>query len=514
MLDSVPSGRARLVAAVLCAAAASGAAVSLMGVSAWLISKAAQHPPFLELSVAAVGVRFFGIARAVFRYVERLVGHDIALRMQTALRLRSYAALARTTLVGRAKGDLLVRVVSDVSAIEDVVVRVIQPFCAAVLVVAGCGALIARFSPAAAGTLVLSAIAGGIIVPWLAQRLSSAADAAAAPLRGRLGQTVHDITLTAPDVAAYGAETRSLARVDALDDRLRHTDARAAWARGLGDGLQVIAAGAAILAGLVIGATAVADGAMGDRLLAVLVLIPLALHEVFANFSQAAQTLTRARVSLARVDAILEAEPIGRGDAILAPSGEPGTITCRNLTIGWPGGEAIADGLDLSLAPGRSVAITGPSGIGKTTWAATIMGLIPPLGGDLATSGRIGYLAQDAHIFATTVAENVRIGAKDATDEDVAAALAEAGLPLDPQRRIGEGGSTLSGGEARRLSLARLFAGDSALLILDEPTEHLDRETADRLADDIWSRLGERPVLVITHDERLAARCNEVVEMH
>ena len=169
--------------------------------------------------------------------------------------------------------------------------------------------------------------------------------------------------------------------------------------------------------------------------------------------------------------------------------------------------------MTLAVAPGERVALVGPSGVGKTTVAATAMGLIPPLSGTVRRGGRVGYLAQDAHIFATTVAENVRIGNRDATAEDIADALARAGLPIDPERRIGEAGSTLSGGERRRLALARLLVGRRDLIILDEPTEHLDRETADALMADVWRAFADAPVLVITHDPDVIAACDRVHEL-
>jgi len=513
LLDSVPKAKSRLFWAVIFAACASGAAVSLMGVSAWLISKAAQHPPFLELSVAAVGVRFFGISRGVFRYVERLIGHDVALSMQSALRLKTYQALSRTTLLGRRQGDLLVRVVADVGAIEDIVVRIVQPFLAASIVVVGVCAILARFSVAAALTVLASAILGGLVVPWMTQRVSLKADERAIPLRGDLGVVAHNLSRNAVDLAAYGAQERGLARLASVDAALRETEEAAAWAKGIGAGLQTIASGIGFIGGLWIGSVAVANGLMGERLLAVMVMAPLALHEVFATFSQAAQTWTRAKVALTRVTAILDAPPVGHGDVDQRQASETPSLTCQDLEIGWPGHPPVAQGLTLAVAPGEAVGVMGPSGVGKTTLAATVMGLIPPVAGELATSGRIGYLAQDAHIFTTTIAENVRIGNKDATDDEVRAALAEAGLDMPLDREVGEMGVGLSGGEARRLALARLFAGDYRLLILDEPTEHLDRETAEQLMDEIIDGVARRPVLVISHDETIAARCDRVLTM-
>lgn len=513
LVRAVPRGRWLLAAAITLAAAASAASIALLGVSAWLISKAAEHPGFLELSVAAVGVRFFGISRGVFRYAERLVGHDLALRMQSALRLRTYTSLARTTLLGRRHGDMLVRVVADVEAVQDVVVRVVLPFASAVVVMAGTTAMLARFSIGSAAVLLATAVLAGLVLPWWAQRVSRDADSAAVPLRGELANQVRETSLSAVDLVAYDADIAALARIDALDAELRAVERRATLVRAFAAAGQVLAAGSAVIAALWIGGQAVVSGDIAPRLLAVLVLTPLALHEVLGGLAQAAQTLTRAQSALARVVDVLNAEPVGRGDAPVGePSAEP-NVRVNDLAVGWPGSGAVASGITFELLAGQSVAVVGPSGVGKTTLAATVLGLIPPISGEVTTAGRVGYLAQDAHLFATTVAENVRIGNKDATDDEVVAALTAAGLPLNPERVVGELGATLSGGEGRRLALSRLLAGSYDVLVLDEPSEHLDAPTANALLDDLWAGVGTRPLLVVTHDERVVARCDKVVRL-
>ena len=146
-------------------------------------------------------------------------------------------------------------------------------------------------------------------------------------------------------------------------------------------------------------------------------------------------------------------------------------------------------------------------------YGATLLGLIPPLSGRAEASGRVGYLAQDAHVFSTSVAENVKIGKRDASDDEVAAALAAAGLALDPGRLVGELGAPLSGGEARRLAASRVLVGEFGTLILDEPSEHLDAQTASALLDDLWASAGDRPLLAITHDPDVIARCDRVVRL-
>lgn len=515
LLDAVPKARGHLALSIFLAALASAASVGLMATSAWLLSRAAEHPPVLYLQVAAVGVRFFGISRGVFRYVERLVGHDLALKMQSALRIHTYDRLSRTTLLGRRRGDLLTRIVADVEAIQDLVARVLIPACAASLVIVATTTLFAVFSPAAAVMLLGSAVLAGVVFPLWAQRMSRAADEATVPARGRLADQAHEISRAATDLVAYGATADKVAELLLVDEELKRAEEKAAFSRGLATAFQILAAGGAVIGCLIIGGQAVAAGTLPPVMLAVLVLTPLALHEVLSTLTQAAQTYTRAKVALSRVEAELEAPPVGAGDLTTAaadqPAGEPG-IAITDATIGWPGSPPLFD-LSLRVGRGERVALVGRSGVGKTTVAATVMGLIPAQAGEVAVTGRVGYLAQDAHIFATSLAENVKIGKKDATDEEVADALTRAGLDLGPDRVVGELGATLSGGEARRVALARLLVGDYAVWLLDEPTEHLDAETAAALLDDVWTAAGDAPMLVITHDPAVVTRCQRVIRL-
>lgn len=511
LMDAAPKGRRRFLFAVLLAALASSSSVALMGVSAWLLSFAAMAPPVLYLQPAAVGVRAFAISRGVFRYLERLVGHDVALRMQGALRVRVYDKLSATTLIGQRRGDLLTRVVSDVVAIQDLVVRVLIPFLSAGVVVVAASLAFAVLSWPAAIALFVTAALAGVVLPLWTQRLSMEADLAATPTRGRLADGVRELSRTSTDLVAYGADPAALDALLEVDDELRRIEARGAWIRGIATGGQVVASGVAVLASLYFGTQAVAAGTLDPRFLAVLALAPLALHEVLATFAQAAQTYTRSRSALGRLTEVLEAEPIGTGDVV--PGDDAPGLELRDVTIGWPGGGVVQEGIDLTVVPGERVALVGPSGVGKTTLAATAMGLIPPLAGEISRGGRVGYLEQDAHIFATTVAENVRIGDRDASDAAITSALSHAGLPVDPERIIGEAGTTLSGGERRRLALARLLVGERDLVILDEPTEHLDRETADALMADVWRAFDTHPVLVITHDPEVMAQCTRVARL-
>ncbi|WOP19752.1 thiol reductant ABC exporter subunit CydC [Raineyella sp. LH-20] len=512
LVRTLPEGRGRVLASVVLAACASGAAVGLLGTSAWLLSRAAQHPPILYLMVAITAVRTFGISRGAFRYAERLLGHDLALRMQSALRLRVYDVLSRTTLLGRRRGDLLIRIVDDVRAVMDAVVRVVVPAAAAGLVAVATTVIITLFSVPAGILLGASAVLAGVLIPWLAGAASRRADASLAPLRGELADAVAALHRTAPDLVAYGVQDAALARIDTLNARLTAAEERAARVRGLSGALQVPAAGVAVLGSLIVGAPAAAGGTLPVVQLAVLVLTPLALHEALEPLAEAAQTWTRVRSSLRRVDEVLATPPTGRETGPERLVGGP-SLDLRGLAAGWPGADPVVTGLDLHVGAGERVALVGRSGLGKTTVAATVMGLLPPRAGEVEVHGTVGYLAQDAHVFDTSVDENVRIGRRDATPDEVVDALHLAGLDLAPERTVGEHGGRLSGGEARRLAAARLFVGDANVVILDEPTEHLDEETAAALVADLWAATAGAAVLVITHDPAVRDACDRVVDL-
>lgn len=512
IIDDVPAGRSRVAFAIVLSALASGASVGLMATSAWLLSRANEHPPVLMLMVAVTSVRAFGISRGFFRYVERLVAHDLALHMQSALRLRVYRALRRSSLLGRRHGDLVVRVVTDVQAVMDAMVRVLVPFSAAGVVVAGTTVLFLALSPATAVVVAATALLAGLVIPWWTRTASRRADASVAPLRGEMAGLVAQLHRTAPDVVAYGAQAPVLARIEQVNDRLTAAEERASWVRGVATGLHVLATGAAVLGALAIGGREVVAGTLAPVALAVLVLTPFALHEILEPLSEAAQTWTRVRGSLGRVAEVL-ALPATAAD--VDPQRGPGgpRVELEGLEVGWPGSGPVVTGLDLQVGAGERVGLVGASGIGKTTVAATIMGLIPPRDGAVRVQGTVGYLAQDAHVFDTSVAENVRIGNKDATDDEVRAALARAGLDLAPERTVGEHAGRISGGEARRLALARLFVGRADVLVLDEPTEHLDEPTADALMADLWRATRDDAVLVVTHDPRVMEACDRLVHL-
>jgi ATP-binding cassette subfamily C protein CydC len=533
---SRPAG-AGLSLAVAAGAGAAAASVGLMATSAWLISRAALHPPVLHLMVAIVAVRAFGISRGVLRYAERLAGHDAALHALGALRLRVYARLERLAPAGLAdfrRADLTQRLVGDVDAVLDMLTRVALPYAVAGIVGLGSVALVGALSPVAGAALAAGLLLVGVGVPVLQRAAARRADARLAPLRGELATGTADLLHGLPDLIAYGATDAHLARLAATDARLRRAEQRSGAAAGTSAAITVLATGLALLAGLAAGAVAVHAGELRGELLAVIVLTPLAVFEAAAGLPVAAQRFAAARASLRRLAEVLAApDPVGVPAVPADVPDGPHTLRLSGVTAGWVPGRAAVRDVDLTLRPGARVALTGPSGSGKSTIAALLVRFLDPTAGSITLDGVdlrrmspdrvrqiVGYLPEDAYLFDTTIAANLRIARRDATGADLRAALAQARLldwvdtlPDGLETLVGEHGTALSGGQRRRLALARALLADFRLLILDEPTEHLDDETAAALTRDLLAAAGDRTVLLITHRTDLAAEVDEVIAL-
>ncbi len=514
----------RLFGASLLGAAAVGAGVGLLATSAWLISRAAQHPSVQVLAVAVVGVRFFGLSRGLFRYAERLVGHDAAFRVLADLRVAVYSGLERLAPAGLPafrSGDLLARLVDDVDVLQDLMLRVLPAYLIAFLVGAGVVGFTTWLLPSAGLLLGLLLLLAALVVPALSRWLTRRSESRVAQLRGDLASSVVDLLRGAPDLVAYGAAPSQLATVVAYDAALTRTAAASARTAGVGVGLGGLLSGVAVVGALALGIPAVRSGRLDGVLLAVVVLIPLAAFEAVAGLPAAGQALERVRRSAARIFDVLDRPvPVADRAQPVSIKRAAGTLSVRGLTARWPGAEGLAlRGIDLELRPGQRVAVVGASGSGKSTLAAVLLRFLPYESGSVSLGGVeldsvdgdrlrtvIGLAAQDAHVFDTTLAENLRLARRQASDDDLRAALARArllefvdSLPAGLETEVGEFGASLSGGQRQRLEIARALLADFPILILDEPAEHLDTATGDELTADLLDLTRGRTTLVITH---------------
>jgi thiol reductant ABC exporter CydC subunit len=503
---------------------AAGSAIGLLATSAWLISRSARHPPVLYLMVPVAAVQAFGIGRAAFRYAERLAGHDAALRLLAGRRMAVYDKLGRLAPAGLAafrSGDLISRLVGDIDSLTDRWLRVRLPY--AVAAVAGAGAVLvsAALLPAAALVLAVSLAGVAVAAPVLAGLASRRAERQLAPRRGELAAATVDLLYGAGELAVFGG-TGGRGGIDTALDAVRAANAgvtqrerRSAYARGGGAAMTALAAGAALYGALVLGVAGVRSGAMAGVTLGVLVLIPMAAHEVFGALPAAAQQIPRLRAADARVEAVLASpDPVTDPAVIRDLPRAPYDITIRGLAARWTAdGPDVFRDLDLDIPAGSRLIVTGPSGCGKTTLAMVLLRFLEPAAGSVALNGTgiteltgdqvrsvIGLCAQDAHVFDSTIRANLKLAKPDATDAELELALRRARLTeLTLDTPVGEHGAKLSGGQRQRLSLARVLLADFPVVIFDEPAEHLDDQTAEALTHDLLAETTGKTVLLITH---------------
>lgn len=504
------------------------AATGLLLASAWLIVRAAEQPPVLYLMVAIVSVRFFGLSRAALRYVERLLTHDAAFARVTEARIAVYQDLERAAPVGmpgRRRGDLVSRVVSDVDAVQDRMLRLRGPWIIALAAAAVTITLVAVLDPVSAVVLAVATLvsmtAVRAVVPWAVRRSGEQS----ARWRGELAADVSQGVLAAPDLVAYGAGNLLRDSAHRSIERLARAQRRSAVLAGLGEALVLLSTGAAV------SIIAALSGGLDPVLVGVVVLAPLALLEPLTALAEAEalrpgiEDAERRLAELGQVNAAITDPPV---TAALPGSFD---LDVADLAIGWD--TTLASGIEFSLPQGEVLAIAGPSGAGKSTLALTLARLVEPRAGVIRLGGTdvralaasdtrsvIGYLAQDEIVFDTTIRENLRIANPEATDVEMFAALRIAGmadfmasLPDGLDTTVGERGGRLSGGERQRLCLARLVLGGHRVLVLDEPTEHLDHETAEKLLDDILALAPARSVVVISHAPWVLDRLGRTVDL-
>ncbi|MGW2960617.1 thiol reductant ABC exporter subunit CydD [Streptomyces sp. NPDC001220] len=514
----------RLLLALLLGALALGSAVGLMATSGWLISRASQQPPVLYLMVAVTATRAFGIGRAVFRYSERLVSHDAVLRMLADTRVAVYRRLERLAPAGlRAtrRGDLLSRLVADVDTLQDYWLRWLLPAGAAVAVSAGAVGFTAWLLPEAGAALAVGLLAAGVGVPLVTSAVARRAEQRLAPARGLLATRVTDLLTGTAELTVAGALPARTSAARQADRTLTRIASRAATATALGDGLTALLTGLTVAATALLGAQGVADGRLSGVAMAVVVLTPLAAFEAVLGLPLAVRHRQRVRRSAERIYEVLDApEPVREPERPRQAPATPFPVVLTGLSARHEGRrrDALA-GLDLTLHEGHRIAVVGPSGSGKTTLAQVLLRFLDPGAGSYTLAGvdaqgmdgddvrrLVGLCAQDAHLFDSSVRENLLLARKDAAEEDLRDALGRArlldwvdGLPDGLDTLVGEHGARLSGGQRQRLALARALLADFPVLVLDEPAEHLDLPTADALTADLLAATEGRTTVLITH---------------
>jgi len=513
----------RLALAVALAAGAAAAAIGLLSTSGYLISRAAQRPEILTLMVAIVAVRAFGIIRAVLRYAERLVSHDLALRHLARMRARFYRRLV--PLVPRAlqarSGDLLSRFVADVDTLQDLHLRVVIPALLSLLVLGGAGLAAWLILPAAGAAVLASMTVAIIVLPCLSSAVAARAARRQAPARAALCSELVESIDGASELALAGRAGERVALLAQRDACLAGIARRDALASSLAASAAGVLSGAGIVVVLLVAIPAVRSGALPGVLLAALVFLLLGAYESVLPLSAAARRLHACAAAAGRLAGLGQGAPaICDPPAPRRPRGG-GELRLAGVSFRYEqDGPWVLRELDMAIAPGEHVALTGASGAGKSTVAELLVRFADPVRGSVSLDGidlrelsqqdlrgAVTLCAQDCHVFNTTIRENLLIGSRQAGEREIAEAIEAVGLaewvaelPAGLETMLGQGGELASGGQRRRIALARALLSPARFLILDEPTAHLDPELAAGVMAGLLGMCAGRAVLVISHD--------------
>ena len=518
--DDVDLPEPRFAISTALSGVASASGVALTATAGWLIVQASTHPAVLTMLVAIVGVRTFGLARPVVRYAERLRSHDAALRLLARRRVQVYDAIVPLTpgRLGRRRGDLLTAVVDDVDSVVDRELRVRMPWRSYAIVVVAATVVALLVHPVVAPLVAAAATLSGAGAFWIPRLGAARAERAAVTARASLSVHVVEVAQVARELRMWQATGRAVDETARVSDGLGRAGVRAgAWAAAGRAWVLALAAGG-VVAVAASTAPAVADGGLSGPMMALLVLTPLALADVALPLADAGALSVRTDAAAARLRRLERTAPAVR-DTVSHPPGPGHDVVTDQVRGRWEQGAPTTAPLSLALDPGDRVALVGSSGSGKSTLAALLVRFLDPVSGvvrhggvdlrDLALDDvrrLTGFVDDDPYVFATTLAENVRLARPGATDHEVADALARArlgdwvsALPDGLDTWLGDGHAGVSGGERARLGVARSLLAEQPVLVLDEPAAHLDHATAQLLAAELLTGERTRTVLWITH---------------
>jgi thiol reductant ABC exporter CydC subunit len=525
----------RLALAGLLGLASAAATIGLLAGSGYVVGRAALRPGLDALVGILAAIEVLAFLRGPLRYAERLVGHDAALRALGQWRVWLYDRLAcrvPSAFSSWRSGDLLSRAINDVDALTDLYLRTVLPI--AVAVSAGALGVVVEglVLPVAALALGLPMLVALVVPAWLLWRRG---DAGAADLAGALSAQVVDVIHGAPDLLAFGADAAALDQLETLGHQAAAAERQLARTAMVATLVVQLCQAAALAAVLAVSVVAVHDHHMGRVMVAVLPLAALGAFEPIGQVALAVGRAVSTEAAAARLLALDQvAVPVQDPDQPTALAAGVPAIAFEAASLRYhPDLPLVLDGVSLELAPGRRLAVTGSSGAGKSSLVSALLRFWPLESGRLRVGGtdvvelRAGdvraacaLVDQSAHLFAGTLRANLTLGRPEASDDEVAAAVAAARLtqwvgqlPAGLDTPVGEDGVTISGGERRRVAVARALLAGGGVLVLDEPTAGLDDPTATQVVDGVMAAAGTRSVLLITHRATEAARCDTVLTL-
>lgn len=498
-----------------------GASISLMSTSAYLISMAALHPSISAISVAVVGVRFFGISRGVFRYLERLAAHSLTFKVLARLRVWFYQSiepLAPARLVSSRSGDLLNRVMADVETLDNFYVRVMAPPLVAGIVILAMAVFMGSFAPILGAVLTVFLLAVGLGLSGLSWGLNRAPGRQLTDERALLRSDLVDAIQGLPDLVAFGLENTWLEKIKAAGARFAAAQARMARLSGIQAGLNSLLMGAGTWMLLVVSIPMVQAGTLKGVHLAVIVLGAMASFEAVQNLPQAAQLLEANLQSARRLFEIADGAPAVAEPAKALPRPGSANLRIHGLKFAYDS-QVVLEGINFELPAGKRMAVVGPSGAGKSTLINLLMRFWEFKDGRIELDGQdmrqytpvdvrrmFSLVSQATYLFNASLNENLRLARPGASPAEIEAACRQAelhefisSLPAGYETLVGERGLQFSGGERQRLAIARALLKEAPIALFDEPTANLDPVTERRLVETLRRVTQGKSVLWVTH---------------
>jgi len=520
------------------------AGVGLLGTSAYLIASAAFHPSIAELSVAVVGVRFFGISRGVFRYLDRLVSHHVNFRLLSILRIWFYDCLkllAPARLIHYQRGDLLSRAIGDIDALDQFYVRAVSPVISAIFATVGFSLLVGSWNVRLGWILAAGLSVTSFVLPALVYIFSRGPAKQLVDQRAILSQTMLDTLRGAAEIIVFQQQEEELTQINRVSLQTNRAQVGLAHSQGLSNGMNAVLTQGTVALMLLVGIPLVRTGELDGIMLAVIVLITMASFEISIPIAQAAQFWESSLQAARRLFEMADQQPAIIEPVIPVSVPEKPNILIRNLSFQYHGNLPLAaDHLNINLSYGRKIALVGENGSGKTTILNLLMRFWDCQPGEILIDGilvqefspkelrqRIGYVSPGGAIFQTTLRQNLLLANPGALDADLLRVLdcVQLGewvqtLPDGLDTWLGASGLTISGGQLQRIQLARGLLMDAPIYLLDEPTTHLDVETENRLISLFRSIFQNRSLVWVTHrlvgldwlDEILVLENGRVVE--
>jgi thiol reductant ABC exporter CydC subunit len=500
-----------------------GSSVALIGTSAWLISTAALHPSVADLGVSVVGVRFFGISRGLFRYLERLVSHNVTFRLLARLRVWFYEKLeplAPARLMDYKSGDLLARVIGDVETLENFYVRVISPSLTTVLIGVLVAIFFASFYRPIAFVLIGFFLILGLFLPLLTQMISRTPGQRLIAQHAEIQSQLVDGIQGIADLLAFGRGTDRWQQISAVGETYGSTQKQMARINGMHSALGTLLMNLCVWLVLVLVIPQVKAGNINGVMLGTFALMTLASFEAVMPLPFAAQMWNASREAAKRLFEVVDAEPAVKETGNKGLEINSSTLQFSNLSFSYPNQFTPAlQQISFTLREGKSLAVVGPSGAGKSTLANLLLRFWDYEAGEITLGGeslkaldpeevrkRFGLVSQNSYFFNASIYENLRLARRSASREEIESAARAVhihdfiiSLPRSYDTLIGEQGLRLSGGERQRLAIARALVKNAPILIFDEPTANLDPQTEKKVLDTLFETMRHKTSLLITH---------------